>query len=149
MNSLTDVLIDLGVAATRRLEVALQSEGIGPTQFRLLQAVAREGGLQPSDLAGLLAQESHSVSGLLNRLEDSGYINRARDRSDRRVVRVTLTPAGREKLAACEQKMHGVEAEIQGYVEGPAVVVLTRLRDSILASVMKPHLLARRKAAST
>jgi DNA-binding MarR family transcriptional regulator len=47
-------------------------------------------------LAGLLLQETHSVSGLLNRLEDRDLITRTRDKQDRRVVWVGLTPKGKK-----------------------------------------------------
>ena len=56
-------------------------------QQRILALVyfAKEN-LTPSMLAALLLQETHSVSGLLNRLEDRDLITRTRDRQDRRVV---------------------------------------------------------------
>ena len=90
-------LVDAGNVAQRGLEKRLSSLKLSVAQQRILALVyfAKEA-LTPSMLAALLLQETHSVSGLLNRLEDRDLITRTRDRQDRRVVWVELTPEGRK-----------------------------------------------------
>jgi DNA-binding MarR family transcriptional regulator len=90
-------LVDAGNIAQRALEKRLVPLGLSVAQQRILTYVyyAKER-LTPSMLAALLLQETHSVSGLLNRLEDRDLILRTRDRQDRRVVWVELTPQGRK-----------------------------------------------------
>jgi DNA-binding MarR family transcriptional regulator len=89
-------LIDAPSITQRALEKRLGHLKISVTQQRILAFVyyARDS-LTPSMLAALLIQEAHSVSGLLNRLEDRDLISRTRDKQDRRVVWVGLTPEGR------------------------------------------------------
>src|SRR6187397_413896 len=90
-------LVDAGNVAQRGLEKRLNHLKLSVAQQRILALVyfAAEP-LTPSMLAALLLQETHSVSGLLNRLEDRELITRARDKRDRRVVWVALTNEGRK-----------------------------------------------------
>ncbi len=90
------MLVDAANIAQRALEKKLAHLKLSVAQQRILALVyyAKER-LTPSMLAALLLQETHSVSGLLNRLEDRDLILRTRDRQDRRVVWVELTPAGK------------------------------------------------------
>jgi len=71
--------------------------GITTEQFRLLGAV-RAGGvsMRPSDLASILERSPNSVSMLVDRMVKAGLVKRTRDRTDRRVVNVTLTDKGKK-----------------------------------------------------
>src|SRR5688572_13027261 len=90
-------LVDAANIAQRALEKKLTHLKLSVAQQRILALVYfAEESLTPSMLAGLLLQETHSISGLLNRLEDRDLITRTRDRQDRRVVWVGLTASGRK-----------------------------------------------------
>jgi DNA-binding MarR family transcriptional regulator len=90
-------LVDAANIAQRALEKKLGHLKLSVAQQRILALVYfAEESLTPSMLAGLLLQETHSISGLLNRLEDRDLITRTRDRQDRRVVWVGLTAKGRK-----------------------------------------------------
>jgi DNA-binding MarR family transcriptional regulator len=52
--------------------------------------------LPVSHLARLLLQESPSITSLVDRMCESGLVERAKDRHDRRVVLVRLTEKGKE-----------------------------------------------------
>src|SRR3972149_4723693 len=90
-------LVDAANIAQRGLEKRLGGLKLSVAQQRILALVyfAKES-LTPSMLASLLLQETHSISGLLNRLEDRDLITRTRDKQDRRVVWVGLTPQSRK-----------------------------------------------------
>ena len=90
-------LVDAANIAQRGLEKRLGGLKLSVAQQRILALVyfAKES-LTPSMLASLLLQETHSISGLLNRLEDRDLITRTRDKQDRRVVWVGLTSQGRK-----------------------------------------------------
>lgn len=51
-----------------------------------------------SELAEFLQERPHSVAGLIERAVQNGLVRRAQDKSDRRVVNVSLTPSGRNIL---------------------------------------------------
>jgi DNA-binding MarR family transcriptional regulator len=128
------VLIDAGNVFGRALEKRLLPLNLGVAQQRILAAVylAQEH-LTPSMLAALLLQETHSVSGLLNRLEDRDLITRTHDRTDRRVVRVGLTTAGREAAEQSLQILVALAPELTaslGRSEKSFVTFLEQTRDA-------------------
>lgn len=78
------------------------SSGATPRQQELLLGVAgfcSSGRATISDLAEFLQEKHNSVVGLVDRAELGGLVRRESHPSDRRVVRVALTPRGRAVLA--------------------------------------------------
>ena len=113
-------LIDAGNVAQRGLEKRLSHLSLSVAQQRILAlAYFAKESLTPSMLAALLLQETHSVSGLLNRLEDRDLITRTRDRQDRRVVWVALTPAGRQVAEEAINIAMGISREFEDVLKGP------------------------------
>ena len=81
-------------------EEAARGAGLEPAQHQLLLAVkACEGEPTVGWLAERLQLRHHSVVGLLDRLEDGGWVRRDRGAEDRRQVRVRLTGMGETVLA--------------------------------------------------
>ena len=66
--------------------------------FDCLDVVARHGPISPSALADRVGVHLATMTGILNRLEDSGWITRDRSASDRRAVVVASTPARQREL---------------------------------------------------
>ena len=127
-------LIDAGNVAQRGLEKRLGHLKLSVAQQRILALVffAKES-LTPSMLAGLLLQETHSISGLLNRLEDRDLVTRTRNRRDRRVVWVGLTPAGRKVAEEAIDIAIEMSKEFEPVLKGPKssdmVEVVRKVRD--------------------
>jgi DNA-binding MarR family transcriptional regulator len=73
--------------------------GLTTEQFAVLAAVKSRGGsLRPTDLALVLERRPNSVSMLVDRMAKAGLVRRTRDRSDRRIVHVSLTTKGENAL---------------------------------------------------
>ncbi|HEX5370693.1 MAG TPA: MarR family transcriptional regulator [Dehalococcoidia bacterium] len=127
-------LIDAGNVAQRGLEKRLSHLKLSVAQQRILALVffAKES-LTPSMLAALLLQETHSVSGLLNRLEDRDLITRTRDRQDRRVVWVGLTDSGRKVAEEAISIVLAMSKELDPVLRGPRasemIEVVRQVRD--------------------
>ena len=66
-------------------------------QFFMIVAIMEEEGLLPSELANKTSQDRATTTGLLDRLENDGWIERRSDRNDRRSLRIFLTPEARNK----------------------------------------------------
>lgn len=105
--SSTDLDIeDLIVAALRRLmrAVDLHSHrlvdefGLTGPQLATLRQVGRRGPLSSSALAQSVHLSNATITGIVSRLERRGLVARARTDSDRRIVQVTITDAGRALL---------------------------------------------------
>jgi DNA-binding MarR family transcriptional regulator len=69
-------------------------------------------GIAQQELADALCVDASNVVLVLNELEDLGYIERRRDREDRRRHRVSITTAGRKAYDRAEAGLREVEEEV-------------------------------------
>lgn len=77
--------------------------GLTPAQHQLLVAIkGHPGKAAPTvgDLADHLVTKHHSVVELIDRAVDANLVERHRDEKDHRIVRLSLTPQGEEKVEA-------------------------------------------------
>ncbi|AKI98675.1 DNA-binding MarR family transcriptional regulator [Archangium gephyra] len=80
--------------------------GLSLRQFGVLYAL-RDGPLSPGQLARRQRVTPAVITGLLDRLEQRGYVRREADPEDRRRLRLVLTESGREVGQALRQAMAG------------------------------------------
>jgi MarR family transcriptional regulator, transcriptional regulator for hemolysin len=73
--------------------------GITRAQWAVMARLDRQEGLKQSELAEMLDLQPITLTRLLDRLGDSGLIERRPDPHDRRAKRLFLTPAARPLLA--------------------------------------------------
>jgi DNA-binding MarR family transcriptional regulator len=73
-------------------------QGVSMTNLHVMSMLDHHGTLTMSRLAELLDISLSNATGLIDRLEERGFVERERDRDDRRVVTVRLAEGGREKL---------------------------------------------------
>jgi DNA-binding MarR family transcriptional regulator len=69
--------------------------GLTPMQLMILQVLAGESRLTASDLSGRVSLTAATLSGLLDRLEERGLLQRQRDDQDRRRQWLLLSEQGR------------------------------------------------------
>jgi len=93
----------VGAAMRTRFQMALAQSGLTFPQWFLLKHVRLHGRVAATELAEALDVTPANVTGMVDRLEREGLAARARSEEDRRVVFVTLTPAGRAKMRAIEE----------------------------------------------
>jgi MarR family transcriptional regulator, organic hydroperoxide resistance regulator len=92
------VCFALAVASRRVIGMyrpLLEPMGLTHPQYLVMLALWQDSPLSVRRLGELLSLDPATLSPLLKRLEASGYINRARDPKDERILNVTLTAAGR------------------------------------------------------
>lgn len=121
----------------RLSEHRLRPYGISPVQFRALTLVRLlPPPVTPSLLALHLALDSRTVSDLVSRLEQSGWVRRVRDLPDRRAVRLELTDEGEHILekswGAAITALEDVWSVVDQAELKPVLRVLRRVRDSCL-----------------
>lgn len=96
-----DEVVDSVVTASRAMiAVAVRSlsglaEDITIAQYRTLVVLASRGPQKLADLAGLLGVTPSTAGRMCERLVRRRLVARHRAQADRRVVRISLTPAGR------------------------------------------------------
>ena len=76
--------------------------GISMAQLHVLHLLERHGELAMSRLAETLDVSLSAATGLVDRIEERGFVERIRVPSDRRVVLVRITAAGRQLLENVE-----------------------------------------------
>lgn len=117
------------VARAYREEIA--AHGLTHGQFFMLVAVMEEEGLLPSALAHKTAQDRATTTGLLDRLERDGWVERRPDPRDRRSLRIFLTPQASQRRQAImglfEQTNQGFAARFSPQEWGQMQSFLARL----------------------
>jgi DNA-binding MarR family transcriptional regulator len=95
-----------------RAESLLEALGLRPRHLITLTVLRDHGSAGQQLLAEVLSIDRTNLVGLLNELEQAGWIVRRRSSEDRRRHLVELTDSGREKLAHAEMLLVAVENEI-------------------------------------
>ena len=100
-----EVLLErVGAAVGRHRRRIAAAHGLTPTALAVLASLGAadpdDPGGDPShrELAGRLGLSPATLTPVLDALESAGEVRRERDRTDRRVVRLHRTPAGRARL---------------------------------------------------
>jgi DNA-binding MarR family transcriptional regulator len=76
--------------------------GISMAQLHVMHLLEGHGELAMSRLADMLDVSLSAATGLVDRVEERGFVERIRVPADRRVVLVRITPAGRQMLEDVE-----------------------------------------------
>ncbi|MBE6528727.1 MAG: MarR family transcriptional regulator [Thermoplasmata archaeon] len=87
----------------RRYRPLLDELGITYTQYITMMVLWEHRSMSVKDIGTLLCLDSGTLTPLLKKLEEKGYIERTRDRDDERVLTVTVTDSGmmlREKASS-------------------------------------------------
>ena len=113
MPDTTTVADELGMAVTRLARLLRQQAGsdLTPTMRAAVGTIGREGPLTLGELAAIEQVAPPTATKVVAKLEDLGYVEREDDPSDRRVVRVALSDAGRRWLDADRRRRHAWLAE--------------------------------------
>ncbi len=98
---------------TQTYDAALKPAGITAPQFALMTAVGRQGPVPLSDLAVALGMDRTTLTRNLKPLQRDGLIASG-EGDDRRVRLLTLTAAGRARLAQAEPLWRAVQLQVTG-----------------------------------
>jgi len=91
----------------------LDKQGTTPEQIDVLAVVdAATKPPTPGQLSKYLFREQHSVSGQLSRMWRGGLVKKTRQKADQRVVKITVTPKGKELLAQTKKTGMGQAREL-------------------------------------
>ncbi|NGO63443.1 MarR family transcriptional regulator [Rhizobium daejeonense] len=113
-------------AFTRAYKPLLEPLGLTYPQYLAMMALWEEDGLQVKALGERLGLDSGTLSPLLKRLEQAGYVTRQRDKVDERQVFIMLTESGRTMKAKAVGVMRAI-----GQATGCTISELESLRDNL------------------
>ncbi len=138
-------LRDNPIVLTQRLALALQArcrqafkdaglDDVNLAQLALLTAIEGDDGLSATALAQVASYEKSTLTPLLDRLEASQLILRARDPGDRRVQRLFITKTGRRRRREADEVLAAVTREVFGAVTRKAL----QQHAAFCAAVLEP-----------
>lgn len=80
----------------------LRHHGVSPGHLHVVSMLERHGGMPMSRVADVLDVSLSAATGIVDRMEERGLVERTRPAEDRRVVFVQLTESGRQMLEDVE-----------------------------------------------
>lgn len=97
------------------LTSTLQAEGIRitPSQTGILFLLKQQDGRTMTELSQSLGADNSSMTGLIDRLEKSGFVTRQANPNDRRALRIQITPEGIGEIDKAKKVIRRVNEEIK------------------------------------
>ena len=93
----------------------LKPLGLTYTQYIVFLVLWEKDGVSVTEIGEKLMLDNGTLSPLLKKMEQAGYVKRRRSRDDDRVVVITLTEAGR----ALQEKAKDIPGNVAGCIELP------------------------------
>ena len=111
-----------GLGRVRSLRDPLVGDAVAESEFttsqmHVLMWLGTDGPQTMGHLARLVGITEKTMTGVVDRLERDGFLQRTRDQADRRVVRVALTKKGASQHTRFEDFMRARLAEFLGFLD--------------------------------
>lgn len=113
-----------------------RSHGLTPSQYNVLRILRGEG--QPLPILEIAARTITvvpGITGLINRLEESGFVKRKECLEDRRVTYVALTGKARKVLAEIDEPLEELHKKLIGNLSPAELKNLIRLLEKARESL--------------
>ncbi len=109
-----------------------RDHGLTPSQYNILRILRGEGKPLPIlEIAARTITVVPGITGLIDRLEQAGFVNRLRCEKDRRVIYVALTDLGTETLAALDEPLLSLHRKLLGHLSQADLKELIRLLEKV------------------
>jgi DNA-binding MarR family transcriptional regulator len=115
------------------LKRRLHSFGLTPIQFLTLEALKEEDGISAGEIGRRLVLDNATLSGVLDRLADRGWIEKRTDPKDKRLLRVYLTDKTRSLEGQLDEERAQANEEILLSLSVEEKVLLKRLLKDVQA----------------
>jgi len=106
------LLLDCDRLLMQRLDLRLREFGFSRSQWFVLSALCLRGDLVQSDLAENLGIAPAALGRVIDQLERTGWVSRTPDCLDRRVKRLSLTPAKLTELESIRSEFEASHARL-------------------------------------
>jgi len=128
-----DMIAGFRCAGTGRLVKA----GVSMTHMHVMWLLQHHGDLSMSRLAELLDVSFSNATGIIDRMEERGLVERVRHPDDRRVVLVRIAPRGIEALEETEaikqDRLHAILAHLDTVQVDRVAAALDDIRSAVVA----------------
>ncbi len=112
------LLLQAREAVISRFRPLLHEHGLTEQQWRILRTLLERGPLEPRELVQICHISSPSLTGILARMSDTGWIARERMAHDQRRVLISLTAQSHQVAEALAPRIEALYRHIEGHI-GP------------------------------
>lgn len=112
-------LVRAGDTLNAQLAEDLDAMGLSNSQFGVLEALLHIGPLCQWELGEKLLRSGGNITVVVDNLEKRGLVRRERQKKDRRMITVHLTPEGRRKIASLFPAHAEAVASLMGCLTAP------------------------------
>jgi DNA-binding MarR family transcriptional regulator len=119
-------------------ELALLPHNLSLPQLQLLRVLKQDGGiLTTGEIGRAMVKASQTITGLVDRLEEPGLVERVFDRSDRRKTWVRLTAKGERKFQEAMPVASRLAEEISSVLTDKELKELQAKTDRLRTAAME------------
>ncbi len=109
-----------------------RDHGLTPSQYNVLRILRGEGQPLPIlEIANRTVTVVPGITGLIDRLEQAGFVRRERCERDRRVIYVALTDKGSQTLAQLDEPVLALHETLMGHLSADELRELNRLLEKV------------------
>lgn len=105
-----------------------------PVQFAALDAIAAHPGLDQASIAAKIAYDRATIGGVIDRLEQKGYVDRRVSKRDRRAREVRITTMGQEAYSTLLPIVAGLQHDILSGLTSEERAVFLSLAQKVIAA---------------
>jgi DNA-binding MarR family transcriptional regulator len=110
----------------------LREHDLTPSQYNVLRILRGEGMPLPIlEIASRTITVVPGITGLIDRLEQAGFVNRVRCEKDRRVIFVALAEKASKALAALDEPLTALHKKLTGHLSQAELKELSRLLEKL------------------
>ncbi len=119
-----------------RFSRLLRGYGLTPSQYNVLRILRGEGQPLPIlEIANRTVTVVPGITGLIDRLEEAGWVRRERCAEDRRVIYVALSDQAAKLLAKIDQPLLDLHKQLLGHLTASELKELIRMLEKIRAAL--------------
>jgi len=106
--------------------------GLTPSQYNVLRILRGEGKPLPIlEIASRTVTVVPGITGLIDRLEQAGFVQRERSETDRRVIFVALTAKGTKTVTDLDEPVLSLHKQMMGHLAQAELRELSRLLEKV------------------
>ncbi len=130
-NSTGFLVVRTARSMRKALDNKFAEKGVTATQFMVLDTLKGQGGLPLSEIGKKIYLDKPAITGLADRLEKDGFVERRRSSHDRRVIRLHLTPKGERVHTELEPLVIAVDRELTRVLDPEELAALRKFLNRI------------------
>ncbi|MCY7368686.1 MAG: MarR family transcriptional regulator [Chamaesiphon sp.] len=119
----------------RKFSDRLEPFGLTPFHWLVLCCLWQEDGLPTSGIGEKLQQVGGTLTGVLDRMEERGFVRRAKDPVDRRICRIWLTDSGKDLEDILPQVVADLHAQTWAGVPAQAQAQFSQSLNQAIANL--------------